>query len=222
MTPWYHYGYKGALGRLPTGVGVRIPFSYDIITPPINPVIELDLVKTHLKITGNSEDSYLEFLISAVVSFAQAYTRRTFLTTEYITFRHFFQPSFYIKQSPLQTVEKIEYKKDGVLTLVSPDVYYFTVENIYSSVILEDGESFPDDVDNELQSVIITFKAGYGDMSSDVPQDFILAMLNHIAMLYEDRGDCSDCSCSMLMPPATKAVYELYRIRDLSTGKQLS
>lgn len=219
--PSYTFGYKGALGLLPLNQGPNIPFSYFVTVPNTNPFIDLQVVKDYLKIDGTDDDAYITLLIQAVGNFFQDYTGRTLLTTTYETFRDFFNCYFLLKKSPFQSVESIEYLKDNTLTLVDSSIYYATKESIYSSILLAQNKSWPSDADCRLQAIKITFKAGYGDTSADIPQEIIIGMLQHIADLYENRGDCNDCRCVEKLPSATKLVYDLYKIRDMGTTTQI-
>lgn len=191
------------------------------------------------------DDDILLVLMGAATDFAEEFTRRDFITRTYQTFRDYFPrwcnsegyyacgrvPTFYgnltsnvvggnmgfeLKRSPLQTVISIEYLVDNVITTVPDTTYYNTIENDFSEVLTLDNQVWPDNADRRLQSIIITFTAGFGDTPADMPDWLTTALLQHIAMMYENRGDCVDasggCACSQFLPITARAIYQQHRI----------
>lgn len=199
-------------------------YSYHIITPPAVLPISLEEVKEHLKLdpSDDTQDDYLTFLTTSVTKYAENYTKRTFINTKFRTYRDIFENYIKLRRSKLQTLELFEYLVDDVYTAVSSDYYYITDETAFSRIALKDGEEYPTDIDSRMQAIKIEFIAGYGATGADVPQDLRLAMLNHIAKVYENRGDCdSDSSTDVIeqfLPQLSRGIYEMYRIQDLLGG----
>lgn len=198
-------------------------YTYTVLSGPATPYIPLALVKQHLRIpiADTSEDDYLTLLVSVVYDYAEKYTKRTFLTTQFRTFRDTFDLCcFVIRRSPLQSVEQIQYLVDGVWVTLPTATYYNTVESDYSRILQVDGESWPvwpvNNISTRQQSIRIDFTAGYGDDYTDIPADLIIAMLQHIANLYESRGDCSEAACGAAIPAAARTIYDIYKIRDIT------
>jgi len=115
-----------------------------------------------------------------------------------------------IERSKLQSITSIQYYKDGSLTTVSSSIYYITNNPDFASIYLVDGQEWPADVDNRKQAVQITFVAGYGATGSSVPSDLKIAMLEHIAAYYENRGDCADCTENI--PAFSRQIYASNKI----------
>ena len=168
--------------------------TYRVVTPPDELAVSLALVKEHLKLdlSDTSQDTYLTLLIRAVTSTIEKYTGRILINTEFKTYRECFTDSFFIKRSKLQSVTFVKYYIDSVLTTIDSDIYYISDETDFASVFLVEGESWPSDVDNRAQSIVIQFIAGYGDTQADIPYDLQIVLLDAIAYFYENRGDCSD------------------------------
>ena len=76
---------------------------------------------------------------------------------------------------------------------------------------------FPTDVDQVPQAVEIIFTAGYGPDTTDVPADVKFAMLNHIADLYSNRGDCDSSGIAS----KTKSLYDKIKIIDIGSDVRL-
>jgi len=221
-------------------------YSYTVTEPPVNMAVSLDTVKAYLKITSTAEDATLTIFINAAIDYAEKFTRRDFISRTYETFRDFFplwvsegyytlgeNPSFggalaipvitggnvgfEIRRSPLQTIEFVEYLKDNVLTTVDASTYYNTLETDYSEVLTLDGESWPEDADRRLQSVRMTFVTGFGDDDTDMPVWVTEGVMQHVANMWANRGDCSSCgdTSGSLLPSTAKLLYLQNRIENL-------
>jgi len=203
------------------------------------------LIKQQNLTTAEKEADYLTLILKGVVAFAESYTKRDFITKTYETFRDSFFGDFYhtgqftptagplstsvttastgeiafeIRKSPLQSVTSIDFLLLGVLTPVSPTIFYNTFEDDFSKIINEPGELWPTDVDPKRQSVKILFKAGFGDEPDDVPEQLRNAMLIHAAHMFFNRGDCTvgNCPCGGLQLPAeARTMYDQFRIWDI-------
>lgn len=218
-----------------------VNWSYNqIVSPAITPVDIADL-RSHLRldwIDENQED-YLNILINTAVEYAENYMNRRLITQTWRMYRNNFsaEPYIEIQRNPLQSLTLFKYyDQNGVLQNLLPQlntIYYITDEpNGYSQIIPLPGQSFPSQgqVQQRQQAVIIEFKLGYGNAKTDVPSTIRMALLNHCAFLYANRGDSdvagatdragADVANSSLasVPNASMAVYNQYRIRDFATN----
>lgn len=204
-------------------------FSYNNINkqysyfPQSNPIITLDLtiLKEHLRIdpSDNSQDLYLRLITKSAVKYAEKYTKRTFFLTDFITYRDSFNNNFFeIRRSPLQYINSIKYfNKNNDLITVAPDQYYVTREEFYAKILAPKNINWFSNITNERQQAVqIEFTAGYVEDFDDLPQDLQMALLNHINKLYEIRGDCDECTCATALPSSSKAIYDLYRIPEIT------
>jgi uncharacterized phiE125 gp8 family phage protein len=195
-------------------------FTYNVSTAPINKPLTLVEVKTHLKIDAAdaTQDDYLNLLIDMARDFGEKYTKRTFIDTGFTTFRDDFNDSLLLRRSKVSAIASIKYLVSGVLTTLSTDVYDFTDVTDFSEIFLKVDQVFPTDVDQVPQAVEIIFTAGYGADTTDVPADVKFAMLNHIADLYSNRGDCGgDCAGSGVTSN-TKILYDKIKIIDIGSS----
>lgn len=193
-----------------------------------------------------AEYFYIYNLVKQVTKYAEAHTKRDFITKTYkALFENFYYcdyysypnaytsypPSYYtynyqieIRKSQLQSVASFEYyDEDDVLQTFSSSNYYVSNDNDFSYLTLKKNKSWPTDINQfRPQPVEITFTAGYGDYPSDIPADLRGAILQHVARVFTNRGDClagnqSACSCSsaMNLPPETMMIYNAYKIYDM-------
>lgn len=217
-------------------------YSYTVTEPPAKLPVSLATVKQYLKVTSTADDDLITIFIGTATSYAEGFTRRDFITRTYETFRDFFSDSvsegyytfggnpvlgatgindsgnigFELRRSALISVDQIQYLSAGVLTTVDSTTYYNTFETDYSEVLTEQGSNWPDDADRRLQAITITFKAGFGDDDTDMPAWVTEGILQHVANMYANRGDCAcgDATGSLL-PLTAKALYLQNRIENL-------
>jgi uncharacterized phiE125 gp8 family phage protein len=200
-------------------------YGYKIETAPVNLPLTLEEVEEHLRISVDSEDDYLTFLIETVRDYFECYTNRTLINTTYKAYLDDFPSSIYyydccdgilIRKSKVSSISSIKYLSDNVLTTWDSSNYYFTDVNSYPKVYLVNGSTYPT-VDVRKQAIEIIFIAGYGATETSIPSDIKMALLNHIALLYENRGDCvADGTCELSC--ISKSVYNKYRIHPIGWG----
>jgi uncharacterized phiE125 gp8 family phage protein len=192
---------------------------YELTEKPINMPIELDTVKSHLRIETEEtfEDDYLKLLINSVVNYAESYTGREFLAKKFIGYFDYLKSGMEIEKSKLLAIESIKYYQNGVL-LTAPVADYTVIKsNLYSKLNIINSIST-----DQLQGIQIEFTAGYGVEEKDIPYDLVLAMLSHIAKIYASRGDSEEDRGAMSsviksnLPLETLQTYNKYKIEDIS------
>ena len=199
-------------------------YSYHVTTPPANLPVTLVQVREHLHLDASDpSNDFLTALIKAATLVGEKITKRTFINTTFRTYRDFFESCIKIRKSELQSLESFQYEVAGVFGDVDSDLYYLTEEEDFPKIVLRYDESWPDDIDIKLQSIRIDFIAGYGADSTAVPEDIQQALLNHIAILYENRGDCDQGLAdpdywAKSLPATSQLLYELNRIMDIHDG----
>ncbi len=221
----------------------RRAYSYTVTEKPGTLPVSLDVAKQYLKVTTSIDDDLITIFIDAATSFAEGFTRRDFITRTYNTFRDFFSDfvsegyytfggnpvlgiagindsgnvGFELRRSVLQSVEQIQYFSDDVLTTVPASTFYNTLETDYSEVLTVDGANWPDDADRRLQAIIITFKTGFGDTDADMPAWVTEGILQHVANMHRNRGDCGECgdTTGVFLPLTAKLLYLQNRIENL-------
>lgn len=215
-------------------------YTYKVTTQPTVLAVSLITAKSHLKVTGATEDALITLYINAAIDFCEKITRRDLITRTYTTFRDFFPspiqnegfypsgvlPSigvggissiganigFEIRKSPLQSIESIKHLVSGSLVTLDSGIFYNTLEEDYSEVLTVQSKDWPTNTDQRLQSIEISFKSGFGDKECDIPQSYKIAILQHLTALYSNRGDCMDEGS---IPPAAKSFYLQNRIENL-------
>ncbi len=192
--------------------------NYIITNQSCNLQLNLDAVKKHLNIDFSdlSEDSYLNEVIRAAITFAERQLNLYLLTTDVTLFiDNFLDICIPIRRRPNVTIVQIDYFKGGVLTTVDASDYFITMsESFYPTVQPVESKCWPTP-DCRKQAVQIKFQAGYGATFDTVPMDLKLALYNHIADMFENRGDCSEDTCSTCLPATTKRTYNSYKVPNM-------
>lgn len=192
--------------------------NYKVTQGPALEPLTLAEVKEWLMIPDGvtEQDNVLTSLIIATRIFFESYTNRILINT---TFRHYgncFAQSMEYARGPLQSLVNFLYLVDGNFIPV-PNVYQVLDEPFYWRIIFSQFQNIPENKDDNIniyQGIITDFVAGYGNSQSDIPEDIKVGLYNHIAFLYENRGDCeiSSCaSCEDTLPPVSRMIYNKYR-----------
>lgn len=209
-------------------------YQYKKLTTPVALPLDLDFVKNYLKVDDTADDALITFLIKAAAAYVEKYTNRVLLETQFQTYRNNFGYSdlwfpysndygcgIELKRSPFVSLDSYTYKNtDNIETVVGPTLYYITDKVDYSRILLIPGKAYPTDVLCVQQAIKILFTAGYGTSQDDIPVELQEAMLQIVADMYTNRGDCMtasgiSCSCDKFLSAASKVLLDQFRILDL-------
>ena len=207
---------------IPTRMRSRVAkaWPYIVTVEPSTTPLTLAETKSYLKDPPDADDILVTCLIETVTEYAELYMKRDLITRTYKTFRDDFSDCLELRRSPSQSVTSVKYFLDSVLTTVSTDIYFLTQETAFSKLALKLNQVWPTDEDNIEQAVEIIFKSGFGDTETTIPEDIRTALLQHVAALYENRGDCScdfaDTNATQkLLPLGARLIYDMRKIRDI-------
>lgn len=179
------------------------------------PAISIDEIKKYLKLNQYNValDEELSLMCATALSYAEKYTRQFFVKKSVTTTRCFwgemrnglFNKVFTLRRCPLVEVESIKYDDDKEL----PAENYKVVKKAgnYGQIIL--CGNLPE-LETEWMPIEIKFVAGY----EKLPNDIKLAMLQHIASMWMNRGDCDNDTYNKC-PKISKDIYKKYKIMEV-------
>lgn len=182
-------------------------------------IISLPDLKIYLKLDSSYEvdDNLLLLLTRSAINLAEKAMNRHLLTRVYEQLRDSFDGDLTLRRGGFQSVEKIECLVDGVYQELDAENYKINSKKIFGEIYcLDNVPSF----DNDPEAIKITFKVGYGDSPEDIPEEIKIAIMQHIAFLYSNRGDCTNVE--MKIPAACQAIYSSYEIIDVSANVEYS
>ena len=186
-------------------------------TAPANPVLALDDVKDHLRVTGNDEDDYIASLIEAVRGHFEGpfgLLKRCLVDQTWKFYLDDFTSEIEMPLPPLNSVEHIKYyDTDGVQQTLSTDVYDVDDKSEMGRIVLKSGQSWPA-VEIGINKVEIEFIAGYGADDTAIPDDLRHAMLLIIGHYYENREDTAPITIKEI-PHGARMLYGSYKVMDV-------
>lgn len=189
--------------------------TYKLVSKSTNTIISLEQAKAALNIDENDtfDDDLIDAIITSAIVRAENAMSRDLLTTTYENYRNSWDTDLTLRRGGYQSVESIEYLLNGAYTTLAATEYNVTIGGTFGE-ICEINIPTSDRVCNDIK---ITFKTGFGDTSADIPADIIQAIKTDIVFLYSNRGDCG-CSNNGFMSPISSAIYNSYKIIDISSG----
>ena len=199
----------------------KIAYTYNVTTAAAALAISLTEVKEYLKLDASdtSEDATLTLLIGMATELAEKYTGRDLINKSYTTFRDGFFDPLELRRAKVSSITSINYLVANVFTLLATSVYGLQDVNDYPYIYLKDNQSWPDNVDILPQAVKIIFVSGYGTTSASIPAAIRMGLLQNIAGLYTNRGDCGGdySGAASGLSANIKTLYNPYRIINIGS-----
>jgi hypothetical protein len=210
------------------------------VTISIGPAAEpltLSEAKSWLRIDGDDDDTLISQLIGTATAAAEQYLRRSLINqTLKLTidlcnsgFDSILGDGVYNLPETLlygALPHPIELPRGPIVSVTSITTYDISnTSSVYSSanyfvdtagekIVLNVGSIWPSNL-RQAAACEVLYVAGYGATASSVPQGIKMAMLIHIASIYEQRGMCED---AMDLPPGAKNLLKQFRIMGNRLG----
>jgi hypothetical protein len=204
--------------------------------PAVEPITLAEL-KTHLRISGSSEDDYLTSLISEARQEAEDQTGLAFITQVWLLSLDRWpgareewwdgereahinviyggsraaHGSVTLPRYPLSLVNTINvYNDAGDATAVTiADVFSIDTQSLRGRLTIRSGATWPIAL-RDSNAIEINYTAGYGDTATDVPAPIKRALRNMAAYAYEHRGDGCEPGDAFTASGA-KSIFDRYR-----------
>lgn len=163
--------------------------TYRVSTEPTIEPVTLAEVKQHLRVDDTFDDDYLTTLIIVARRAVENYIERQLITaTITATLPFFTQRRIWLPRPRLIDITSIQYEDmNGDTQTLSSSLYQTDAESTPGAVLPVTGETWPSVQNDNPNAATITYRAGYGDEASDVPQDIRHAILLYCGHYYENR-----------------------------------
>ncbi len=211
-----------------------------ITTAPTQEPLSLQEVKEYLRVEDSTDERLLRPFIETARRIAEEHLGRSLMTqtlsmfvdaydeladplwegTRTGPYLNYYKNYINLPRSPVQSVTAVSTFDDSDNeTTMAASKYY--VDNVRepARIVLRQGETFPTAlrVANAIKVVYVT---GYTSAYT-VPEPIRMGMMQHIAYLYEHRGDMYEAAAPM--PPIVKTMYAPYVVmKGLGTSTLLA
>jgi len=190
------------------------------VRPPL-PITASEL-QAHIRVDVPLEQpDYLNLLIGSVVHYAESYIGLNCLPTQWLTYRDNFEPNaFELRKGYFQSLQSFQYlaRDTMIWTDVDPTLYQVALRPYYSQILLLAEHDYPfRDTARQQNAIEIKFTSGLSDIPANFALDFPdlkIAMLDHCAFEYENRGNDIGFvrGDAVGLPPKIEEVYERYKV----------
>lgn len=187
----------------------------NVTSAPANLALSLSDAKDWLRVDHTDEDTLITAVVKAATSFVESWLKMALITqTVQVTYDTLHYGNWlHLPKSPLQSVTTVE-TRDG-------DGNYSTVAASTYSV---DTNSTPGrirwitrpDYDTEYgEAIRVTFVAGFGADSADIPADIVHCVRLMTAHLYERREVTHDAGSISEVPISLRAFLDSQKLAAL-------
>ena len=109
-----------------------------------------------------------------------------------------------------EVVSVTTYDDNDTSTVMLASKYYVDIAREPARVVLRTGETWPSAL-RVANAIEVRFKAGYAN-SGQIPHALKAGMLQHIAYMYDQRGDMKDADQASRLPPIVALMYQPYKL----------
>lgn len=171
------------------------------VIPPATEPVTLDEAKLFLRVDNDMEDDLISDLIIVARESAEEFMRRSLITQTWkLAFDDCIAAETVLPRGPVQSVVSLTtYTIQEASTSISSDNYRLNAAR--DRLVLDAGLM--------AHRVEITYVTGYED-ADDVPKPIKLGLLNHVAALYDKRGEAM-----LSLPPDAMRLFSPYRLLEV-------
>jgi uncharacterized phiE125 gp8 family phage protein len=152
--------------------------------PPAVEPVTLAQAKTHLRVDHNDDDAYIEGLITVARQAAEDRTERTLINTTWRLTLDSFPDAIPLPMPPTWSVSSVAYTDtSGTQVVLNAQDYVVDTVSEPGWIVPAIGKTFPATLG--INSVVVTYVAGYGTNGADVPAPIRQWVLLAVGDLYD-------------------------------------
>lgn len=182
------------------------------------PILTTAEAKSFLKVTYSDDDTYIDTLVESATKFIEKYLNRALITQTLISYYKSYGNRVHLPMGPHQSVTSVKYidEDNNETTLTANSDYYVRgvddyYLDFYTATTLPAGAD--PNADTSEFGLKVTYIAGYGDASSDVPDAIIEAARRLVGHWYDNREEFVTENIVSKMPMGVAALLANYRKR---------
>ena len=210
-----------------------------IATEPNQEPISLQEAKDYLRVENSTDERIIQAMIETARRFAEEHLGRSLMQQtihQFIDgydemedplfegfrkgpFLTYYKNYLTLARPPVQSITSVSTFNDSdAETTFASTKYYLDNVREPARVVLRNGETFPTSL-RVANAIKIVYVSGYSSPFS-IPEPIRLGMLQHVAHLYEHRGDMYSAAA---YPPSLQKLYSPYVVmKGLSSSTLLS
>ncbi len=170
---------------------------FKVTSGPSTPILTTAEAKNYLKIDTSADDTLISDMVASATDYCENYLGQKFITQ---TIAEVFDkipkpkigdlfPTLFLTVHPVQSVTSITYTDTNETEQTwNASLYKVDTYRKAARITPSYGEVFPD-ILAEINSLTVTYVAGYGDASSDVPASIRQAVRLVLSDMYHNRSD---------------------------------
>jgi len=206
---------------------LQIMAGLTVNTAPTQEPVTLQEVKEYLRVDDSTDERIIRPFIETARRFCEEHTGRALMTQTLTLFLDAFEDmedplwegmrtgpyiNYYknyvvLPRSPVASVTHVKTFDDAdTETTLAATKYYVDNAREPARIVLRTGETFPTAL-RVANAIEVKYVAGYTSQYN-VPEPLRLGILQHIAYLYEHRGDMYDAK--LPYPPMLRSLYSPY------------
>ena len=202
-----------------------------VSTEPTAEPLSLQEVKEYLRVEDSTDERVVQPLISTARQFAELHLNRS-LMQQTITLTldalieqdqplyegmrtapdlNYYKNYIVLPRSPVQSVTSVKtFDDNDTATTFAATKYYVDTSREPARIVLRTGETFPTAL-RVANAIEVVYVVGYASAFA-IPEPIRIGMLQHIAHMYEHRGDMGEYLQAREIPAMLKMLYAPYRI----------
>ena len=172
--------------------------------------------KSQIRVDTSDDDTLIDNYIVAAREHGEQMTRRAFITQTWVWKLDKFPPGgvMYVPLPPLQSVTSIQYvDANGSTQTWSTDDYDVDISSKPGRIVPVYNGSFPT-TRIDTNAVTVTFVAGYGDATTDVPEQLRVAISQLVGHWYEHREEVVTGTIVAKLPNVVETLFNLYSLPE--------
>lgn len=165
-------------------------YHVSVVTPPAALPVTLAEAKAHLRVLHTTEDTLIDRLIKAAVAHVESKCGAALITRTLRVLRDTFPANggaMVLPVAPVTTVSEITYVDTAGAAQTLAGSAYVLAGGTVRSEVSPVAETWPATQRGRRQ-IAVTFTAGYGAASTDMPEDMRAALLLLIEHYYHHRS----------------------------------
>lgn len=189
-------------------------FTETLATAPASEPVSATDAKTFVRQDSSADDTLIGTLITSARMWVENYLNRSLITQTWVQrIDYGFPCHIWLRRVPAIAITSIAYLDTaGDSQTLSSSVYSLDqYREPHALVYLAYGQTWPA-TQYVRQAVTVTYTAGYGANSTDVPQAIITAIKQLILHWYDNRNPVVTGTVSKSMEMMLKAILDPYRV----------